>query len=80
MSQRDDLTPDALRARIEELSRTIELRDRLARLEEQVRRGPGLGSPSAMRTKTPPPGGAGGGGYREELRREFIRTGGYEPL
>lgn len=81
MSQHDDMTPDALRARIEELGRTIELRGRLAQLEERARRGPGLGSPAAMPTKQPPrPIAGGGGSYAEDLRRQFIRAGNYEPM
>jgi hypothetical protein len=81
MSQRDDMTPDDLRSRIEELGRTIELRDRLSRLEERARRGPGLGSPAAMRTKQPTTSiGAGVGDDWDRVRHEFLRLGNYEAL
>jgi hypothetical protein len=69
-----------LEARIAELEASVKLREKLDRLEDRARRGPGLGSPQAMRTKAPPRAIGGGGGDWDRLRSEWIRAGNYEPL
>jgi hypothetical protein len=78
-----DATNDTaeLEARIARLDETIRLRERLDRLEGRARRGPGHGSPAAMRFREPPRPIAGSGGDDwERVREEFQRLGQYEKM